>query len=86
MDIQIGRDASRAIQAYFVEKLRSGADLTPKEPLRPVFLTQKSVSPLFGTRAPQVAAWAASQHLSSTDLGQVLRMVEYYNQISFKQP
>lgn len=64
----------------------AGTDLTLKQPLRPVFLTQKNVSPLFGTRAPQVAAWAASQHLSYTDLGQVLRMVEYYNQISFKQP
>lgn len=64
----------------------AGTDLTPKEPLRAVSLTQKSISPLFGTRAPQVTAWAASQHLGYTDLGQVLRMVEYYNQISFKQP
>ena len=64
----------------------AGTDLMAKEPLRAVSLTEKSVSPLFGSRAPEVAAWAAKQHLSYTDLGQVLHMVEYYNQISFKQP
>ena len=64
----------------------AGTDLMAKEPLRAVSLTQKNVSPLFGSRAPEVDAWAAKQRLSYTDLGQVLRMVEYYNQISFKQP
>ena len=64
----------------------AGTDLVAKEPLRAVSLTQKSVSPLFGTRAPEVEAWAANQGLRHSDLGQVLRMVEYYNKISFKQP
>ena len=64
----------------------AGTDLVAKEPLRAVLLTQKNVTQLFGSRAAEVAAWAAKQSLSYTDLGQVLRMVEYYNQISFKQP
>ena len=64
----------------------AGTDLVAKEPLRALPLSQKNVSQFFGTRAPEVEAWAARQHLSYTDLGQVLRMVEYYNQISFKQP
>jgi hypothetical protein len=64
----------------------AGTDLMAKEPLRAVQLNQKGVSQLFGTRAAEVAAWAGSQHLSYTDLGQVLRMVEHYNQLSFRQP
>jgi hypothetical protein len=64
----------------------AGTDLVAKEPLRAVLLTQRNVTQLFGSRASEVAAWATKQSLSYTDLGQVLRMVEYYNQISFKQP
>ena len=39
---------------------------------------------LFGARAPQVAEYAAREHLSYTDLAQVLRMVEYYNSLLLK--
>lgn len=80
------RTETRPERTEIGQTVLAGTDLLAKEPLRVVALTQKGVSPLFGTRAPQVAAWAANQHLSYTDLGQVLRMVEYYNQISFKQP
>ncbi|MGY3090774.1 hypothetical protein ACVWYF_003835 [Hymenobacter sp. UYAg731] len=77
---------TRPERAEIGQTVLAGTGLLAKEPLRAVSLSQKSVSPLFGSRAPEVAAWAAKQGLSYTDLGQVLRMVEYYNQISFKQP
>jgi hypothetical protein len=58
----------------------AGPSVTPQEPLRPISLNRREVSRLFGTRAAQVDAYAAQEHLSYTDLAQVLRMVEYYNQ------
>ncbi|MBD2723170.1 hypothetical protein [Hymenobacter armeniacus] len=57
----------------------AGPGIKPQEPLRAVSLNQREVPRLFGTRAPQVEAYAAKEHLSYTDLAQVLRMVEYYN-------
>jgi hypothetical protein len=51
-----------------------------KEPLRALSLNERSVLKLFGNQAGTVAAYATKEHLSYTDLGQVLRMVEYYNQ------
>ncbi|MFD2721024.1 hypothetical protein ACFST9_20055 [Hymenobacter monticola] len=57
----------------------AGPSVTPQEPLRAISLNRKEVTRLFGTRAPQVEAYAAKEHLSYTDLAQVLRMVEYYN-------
>ncbi|MDO7850353.1 hypothetical protein [Hymenobacter convexus] len=58
----------------------AGSAATPQDPLRPVALNRKEVSRLFGTRAAQVEAYAAKEGLRYTDLAQVLRMVEYYNQ------
>lgn len=77
---------TRPARTEIGQTVLTGTDLVAKEPLRAVTLSQKSVTQLFGSRAPEVAAWAAKQHLGYTDLGQVLQMVEYYNQISFKQP
>lgn len=62
----------------------AGIGPLPNEPMRMVVLNQRSVSKLFGTRARQVDDWALQQHLGYTDLGQVLRMVEYYNQLFIK--
>ncbi|MDO7845122.1 hypothetical protein Q5H92_02050 [Hymenobacter sp. M29] len=58
----------------------AGSAAMPQQPLRPVALNRKEISRLFGTRAAQVEAYAAKEHLAYTDLAQVLRMVEYYNQ------
>ena len=55
------------------------------EPLRVLALTERGVNRLFGARAPEMAAYAAKEHLTYTDLGQVLRMVEYYNKPVAKQ-
>ncbi|GAA3974253.1 hypothetical protein [Hymenobacter antarcticus] len=52
------------------------------EPLRPLTLNERSVLRLFGTRAPQVAQFAARENLAYTDLAQVLRMVKHYNSLS----
>jgi hypothetical protein len=57
----------------------------PKEPLRPIQLTPRGVLRLFGNHAAPVEAFVAKEHLNYNDLGQVLRMVEYYNQGMAKQ-
>ena len=62
----------------------AGSGLTPKEPLRPVALSPRNVLRLFGTRAPEMEVYAAQEHLSYTDLGQVLRLVEHYNKMVLK--
>ena len=58
----------------------AGSGLPPRQPLRPLTLNERSVKPLFGTHSAEAAVFAAKEHLSYTDLTQVLRMVEYYNQ------
>ncbi|WP_201985029.1 hypothetical protein [Hymenobacter rubidus] len=58
----------------------AGPGKAPHEPLRSIVLNQRSVVKLFGAQAAPVEAFAAKEHLSYTDLGQVMRMVEYYNQ------
>lgn len=60
----------------------AGAGSGLADDLRPVALTERAVSRLFGARAPQVAAYAAREHLAYTDLAQVLRLVEYYNKLA----
>lgn len=57
-----------------------GVGAETKEPMRPLVLNQRGVTRLFGTQAAPVEAYAAKEHLGYTDLGQVLHMVEYYNQ------
>jgi hypothetical protein len=57
----------------------AGPSATPQEPLKAVSLNRRDISRLFGTRAAQVDAYAAKEHLAYTDLAQVLHMVEYYN-------
>ena len=59
----------------------AGAGTTPKEPLRALPLTQRNVARLFGPRAAEVDANAQKAQLSYTDLSQVLRLVEFYNQL-----
>jgi hypothetical protein len=56
----------------------------PKEPLRPLVMNRKSVLKLFGDKAAQVDAYATKEKLDLTDLGQVLRAVEYYNLVASK--
>ena len=58
----------------------AGPGKAPHEPLRAITLNQRYVSKLFGPQNAAVEAYAAKEHLSYTDLGQVMRMVEYYNQ------
>ena len=74
------RTETRKARTEIGQAVVAGPGMLPKEPLRVVGLNQRDVLRLFGTRAPQVAAYAAQEHLSYTDLTQVLRMVEYYNQ------
>jgi hypothetical protein len=64
----------------------AGSASTPNEPLRPLALNQRAVGRLFGKYEPQIVAYAAEQSLTFTDLGQVLKMVEYYNRMILAQP
>jgi len=59
----------------------SGPGNGSAEALRPLTLNERAVLRLFGTRAPQVAEYAAREHLTYTDLAQVLRMVKYFNSL-----
>jgi hypothetical protein len=70
---------ARPARTEIGQVILAGSAATPQEPLRPVSLNRKEVSRLFGTRAAQVEAYAAKEHLSYADLGHVLRMAEYYN-------
>lgn len=54
----------------------------PAEPLRELPLTQRYVGRLFGAHTAAVAAYAEREHLGPTDLAQVLRQVELYNQLT----
>lgn len=78
------RTETKAARTEIGQVVVAGIGPLPNEPLRVVSLNQRSVSKLFGTRAPEVEAWALQQHLGYTDLGQVLRMVEYYNRLFIK--
>jgi hypothetical protein len=70
----------RPERTLITQTVVAGSGTTPNEPLRPIVLKQRDVLKLFGGFAPQVSAFAAQENLSYTDLAQVLRMVEYYNQ------
>ncbi|MBF9223832.1 hypothetical protein [Hymenobacter ruricola] len=74
------RTETRPARTEIGQVVVAGSGAKPQEPLRAVALNKREVSRLFGTRAAQVDAYAAKEHLSYTDLAQVLRMVEYYNQ------
>ena len=54
----------------------------PAEPLRELPLSQRYVGRLFGAHTAAVAAYAEREHLGPTDLAQVLRQVELYNQLT----
>ncbi|MDQ2772701.1 MAG: hypothetical protein M3Y54_19620 [Bacteroidota bacterium] len=56
------------------------------EPLRELPLSQRYVGRLFGAHTAAVAAYAEREHLGPTDLAQVLRQVEYYNQLAAPTP
>ena len=56
-----------------------------KTPLRELTLTQKNVLKLFGPEAAAVAAYAVRQKLAYTDLGQVLQLFDFYNQLVTKK-
>lgn len=74
------RTETRKARTEIGQTVLTGSGLTPKEPLKPLSLNERSVLRLFGTRSAQVQAFATKENLSYTDLAQVLRMVEYYNQ------
>ena len=71
------RTETRAARTAIDQVVLTGAG---PEPLRELPLNQRSVGKLFGPRAAAVQAFAQREHLSYTDLAQVLRMVDYYNQ------
>ena len=50
------------------------------EPLRELSLSRRYVRPAIRAGSRPVEAYAGQQHLGYTDLAQVLRLVEYYNQ------
>jgi hypothetical protein len=74
----------RPARTLIGQKVVAGSGNLPNEPLRPIVLNQRNVLKLFGDRAAKVADFAAREDLNYADLGQVLRMVEYYNQMVAK--
>lgn len=71
-------------RTVIAQNVLAGSGKNPNEPLRLLSLKQRDVLKLFGGFAPQVSAFATKEKLSYTDLMQVLRMVEYYNQVVAK--
>jgi len=78
------RTVTRPERNEIAQQILYGSGNLPNEPLRPLVLNERSVLRIFGERAAKVAAYATQEHLSYTDLAQVLRMVEYYNQLAAK--
>ena len=58
----------------------AGPGTDPKIPLRELPLTERNVLKLFGDKADALKTYAKQQHLNYTDLNDVLKLVEYYNQ------
>ena len=58
----------------------AGSGKKPKEPLRELTLNQRSITRLLVPFGNDIDSYAAKQHLSYTNLAQVLQMAEYYNQ------
>jgi len=79
------RTVTRPERNEIGQQLLTGSGNLPNEPLRALTLSQRNVLRLFGERAGKVDEFAAKEHLSYTDLTQVLRMVEYYNQLVAKK-
>lgn len=71
---------TKAARTEIGQVVVAGPGRAPHEPLRAIMLNQRYVSKLFGPQAAAVEAFAAKEHLVYTDLAQVMRMVEYYNQ------
>ncbi len=80
------RTEKRAARSAVGQSIVAGPG-TPnsKEPLRELTLTQKNVLKLFGPEAAAVAAYALRQNLGYTDLGQVLQMFVFFNQLAEKK-
>ena len=74
------RTETRKARTEIGQVVLAGAGALPREPLRPLQLNERAVLRLFGAQAAAVQAFVAKEHLSYTDLTQVLRMVEYFNQ------
>lgn len=74
------RTETRRARTEIGQVVVAGPGARPGEPLRPVPLTERAVLRLFGPQAAAVQAFAAKERLGYTDLAQVLRLVEYYNQ------
>ena len=80
------RTEKRPARTVIGQNIMAGPGIpTSKEPLRELILNQKNVLRLFGAEAPAVAAYATRQKLAYTDLGQVLQMFDFYNQLASKK-
>ena len=80
------RTEKRAARTVIGQNIVAGPGTpTSKEPLRELTLTQKNVLKLFGPEAAAVAAYAVRQKLGYTDLGQVLQLFDFYNQLVAKK-
>ena len=73
------RNETRAARTEIGQVVLAGREVPVRE-LRPLVLSQRNVLRLFGSLATEIALYATAQHLGYTDLAQVLRLVEYYNQ------
>lgn len=78
------RTETRKARTEIGQVVLAGPGTLPPEPLRPLALSQRGITRLFGSRAAQIDAYAAKESLGYTDLAQVLRLVEYYNQQAAK--
>lgn len=74
------RTETKKARTQISQVVLAGPGALPQQPLRPLALNQRGVTRLFGPRAAQVEAYAAKENLGYSDLAQVLRLVEYYNQ------
>jgi hypothetical protein len=75
------RTVTRPERSEIGQEILAGSGNLPNEPLRVVTLNERNVLRLFGERAAKVQGFAQKENLQYTDLTQVLRMVEYYNQL-----
>jgi hypothetical protein len=79
------RMETRKARTEIGQTVVAGLSGASPEPLRPLALNRKSVLRLFGTRAAEVDLYALKEQLDYADLNHVLRLFEYYNQLSTKQ-
>lgn len=77
VDLQPGQERQYT-RLYVAEPLRPEARELP--------LTQKAILRLFGSQAPQMAAYATQKQLRYADLADMARLVEHYNSTASPAP